>query len=228
VANQIATIYSAPTTLTNFISANPGLFASGPLETNNWIFFNHDFIVDKDLTINNTHFIRFAPGKRMLIQPGISVTINNSTIAAKCDSMWGGIHIPDATASLTAYKANLVAAIKAVHSESGGYYKITYSNLIDNYASIWVENYTILPTTSSAEANYFGDVINQNLMAPYNTEAQPVYGVYIKKIRDITVGPLTAAMQGNLFHNHKVGIYDTLATLRVFRNTFFRRYLCCN
>jgi hypothetical protein len=221
VANQIATIYSAPTTLTNFISANPGLFASGPLETNNWIFFNHDFIVDKDLTINNTHFIRFAPGKRMLIQPGISVTINNSTIAAKCDSMWGGIHIPDATASLTAYKANLVAAIKAVHSESGGYYKITYSNLIDNYASIWVENYTILPTTSSAEANYFGDVINQNLMAPYNTEAQPVYGVYIKKIKDITVGPLTAAMQGNLFHNHKVGIYDTLATLRVFRNTFF-------
>lgn len=221
LATQISTIYSAPTTLTNFMIANPSLFTSGNLETTKWIFFNHDFIVDKDLTIINTNFIRFAPGKRMLIEPGHSVTINNSTIAAKCDSMWGGIHIPDASSSLTVRNSNLVAAIKAVHSENGGYYKITSSKLIDNYASIWVENYTLLPTTSIAEANYFGDVISQNLMAPFNNEAQPVYGIYIQKIKDITVGPLTTAMQGNLFHNHKVGIFDTLATLHVFRNTFF-------
>lgn len=221
LANQIATIYSAPTTLTTFISANPGLFASGPLETNNWIFFNHDFIVDKNLIINNTHFIRFAPGKRMLIQPGISVSVNNSTIAAKCDSMWGGIFIPDTTASLTVRNSNLVAAVKAVHSQNGGYYKITASKLIDNYASIWVENYPTLPTTSSVESTYFGDVVNQNLMAPYNMEAQPVYGVYIQKIRDIVVGPQTTTSLGNLFHNHKRGIHSLVSTVHVFRNTFF-------
>jgi hypothetical protein len=221
LANQVATIYSAPTTLTTFISANPGLFASGPLETNNWIFFNHDFIVDKNLIINNTQFIRFAPGKRMLIQPGISVSVNNSTIAAKCDSMWGGIFIPDATASLTVRNSNLVAAVKAVHSQNGGYYKITASKLIDNYASIWVENYPTLPTTSSVESTYFGDVVNQNLMAPYNMEAQPVYGVYIQKIRDIVFGPQTTTSLGNLFHNHKRGIHSLVSTVHVFRNTFF-------
>ncbi len=221
LANQISTSYANPTYLSAFMVSNPGLFGTGNMTTSNWVFFNNDFIIDVDMTILNCDFIRVAPGKRILINPGKTLNLFNSTVAAKCDSMWGGVHIPDPTSTFYSRNSNLISAVKAVHSENGGYYKVLSSKLIDNYASIWVENYATLPTTSIAESNYFGDVINQNLMAPYNTEAQPVYGVYIGKIKDIVVGPQVSTTTGNLFHNHKKGIYSSFSTVHAYRNTFF-------
>lgn len=221
LANQISTSYANPTYLSAFMVSNPGLFGTGNMTTSNWVFFNNDFIIDVDMTILNCDFIRVAPGKRILINPGKTLNLFNSTVAAKCDSMWGGVHIPDPTSTFYSRNSNLISAVKAVHSENGGYYKVLSSKLIDNYASIWVENYATLPTTSIAESNYFGDVINQNLMAPYNTEAQPVYGVYIGKIKDIVVGPQVSTTTGNLFHNHKKGIFSSFSTVHAYRNTFF-------
>jgi hypothetical protein len=61
---------------------------------NNPIYFNTDLVVPTGvaLTINNL-YLYFAPDRRILVQPGGSLVLNNCTIDGVCQMMWQGIQV---------------------------------------------------------------------------------------------------------------------------------------
>lgn len=60
----------------------------------NPIYFNTDLVVPAgtNLTINNL-YLYFAPDRRILVQPGGSLVLNNCTIDGVCQMMWQGIQV---------------------------------------------------------------------------------------------------------------------------------------
>lgn len=60
----------------------------------NPIYFNTDLVIPAGvtLTINNLQ-LRFAPDRRILVQPGGWLKINNCTIDGVCETMWQGIQV---------------------------------------------------------------------------------------------------------------------------------------
>lgn len=221
LSNQITTSYNSPTLLSAFIAANPSVFSGSTLNTPRWVFFNNDLIIDTDLSIVNSNFIRFAPGASMILLPNRTVTMDNSTLAPKCMEMWGGIKLSDITQTVNIINSNIVAAKNGVWTTNGGKYAITGSRFIDNYYGILVENYASAPTSSTITNTYFGDVLGQNLLSPHQSEPQPLSGVVLRNIRNITIGSTSSAIAGNLFHNHQRGISSSRSSVHSARNNFF-------
>jgi uncharacterized repeat protein (TIGR03803 family) len=219
---QISTIYSNATSITQFIAQNPTIYNSGSatISTSNWIFFNNDLIIDQSVTFDLCDFIRFAPGAKIIVQSNQTLSITRSTLAPKCREMWGGIEMDNNTEIILLRDANIIGAKTGLTSSHGGYYQITSSKFIDNLVGIKVENYTTIPTTSSIIGSYFGDVIGQPLLPPYQTEPQPLVGILVDDIKDITIGTPDNLVEGNLFHHHQRGIQCTRSNLKSFRNNF--------
>jgi hypothetical protein len=220
VNSSISTMYSAPTTLTQFVIDNPGVYDSqnSIISTSEWLFFNNDLIIDRDVTFSYCHFMRFAPGARMIIQPNVTVNIIRSTLAPKCYEMWGGIDLSDETQQLILNDVSVIGAISGIYSSNGAYYQVSNSRFIDNYHGIKVTDYSLYPTLSTVISSYFGDVKDQPLLPPYQLENQPVAGVYIEDIFSITVG--TSSETGNLFHNHQKGIQSLRSSVTSLKNNF--------
>jgi hypothetical protein len=221
--NQISTIYSTATSVTQFIAQNPSIYdpSLATISTPNWIFFNNDFIIDQSVTFDLCHFMRFAPGAKIIVQSNKTLRITRSTLAPKCNEMWGGIEMNNNTESVLLRDVSIIGAKTGLLSSNGGYYQITSSNFIDNLVGIKVENYTTILTTSSIVGSYFGDVIGQPLLPPYQTEPQPLIGISIEDIKEITIGAPNNLVEGNLFHHHQRGIQSIRSNVKSFRNNFF-------
>lgn len=218
--NSISTVYSNPTTLTQFIQDNPSIYdvQNSIISTQDWVFFNNDLIVDMDVNFNLCDFLRFAPGTSMIIQPNVTVTITRSTLAPKCHEMWGGIKMDSETQQLFLNDVTIVGAIDGVYSSNGGYFNVNNSRFVDNYHGIKVVDYPNYPTNSSVVSSYFGDVKNQPLLPPYQFENQPVAGIDVENIFLITIG--SSEETGNLFHNHQKGIQSIRSSVTSLKNNF--------
>lgn len=221
-SSQIATLFSVPTSITDFIAANPGVYnaATSTISTQSWIFFNNDLIIDQDVTFDLCPFIRFAAGAQIILTPNHSLYITRSTLAPKCDEMWGGINLSASTENVFLRDASIIGATKGITSTNGGYYQITTSRFIDNHIGIHVSNNNLYPSSSTIISSYFGDVIGQNLLPPYSDEPQPIVGIFVNDINDLVIGTETS-LEGNLFHNHQRGIRCLRANVHSYKNNFF-------
>lgn len=219
LANQYSTPFTGQLPISQFIALNPSIISSGNISTNNWILFNNDIIIDIPTTFLNCDFIRFAPGAKMIVQPGITLTMTTCTLAPRCNEMWGGIEMANNSEFVDLTNVSIIAAEKGISSVSGGRYRITNCRFIDNYIGISVKGYLTANTLSTVDNTYFGDVTGQNLLQPYQLEPQPLHGLFIQNILDIVVGPNTIG-NGNLFHNHQRGITSIKSTVHSYKNNF--------
>lgn len=220
LSNQYATSFSAPTNISLFITANPSILMGGNISTQNWIFINNDLIIDIPVNFVNCPFVRIAPGARIILNPNIVFTSSRSTFAPKCDEMWGGFYLSDPTQQINLADVNIIGAIHGIESTKGGIYHITNSRFVDNLHGIYVHDYPIVNTLSTVANSYFGDVTGQNLLFPHQTEPQPLTGILIQDIKEITIG-LTTVGNGNLFHNHQKGIDAFRSSVRSYKNNFY-------
>jgi hypothetical protein len=221
LSNQTSTLYSTATTYSEFLVAHPNLFtSSNVMQTSEWVFFNNDFIVDKDLTILNCQFIRFAPGARILLNTGVTLHVQSTTLAPKCQEMWGGIVVSDSTQQVYIDSASIIGATTGLLSDSGGFCQVKNSRFIDNYVGVQFQNNFEYQSISTITGTYFGDVQGQNLLIPYTNESTPYAGVMLKDIKSIVIGT-SANANGNLFHNQIFGIHASHSTIYSFKNNFY-------
>jgi hypothetical protein len=238
LTSNVSTSYYTPITLSAYSAANPTVVTyDATLDkytinsiNNKWLFFNNDLILDGKLEIINTNFIRFAPNARIILDPlkQVSLNVQRSTIAPRCDQMWGGIVESNEKQLVTIDSSYLIGAKTALKASNKSAFRVNASFFVDNYIGIYNLNSTI--TDNYIKNSFFLDVPNRNLLAPYSTLAQPYIGVKLENVNSIIVGTSQTNERGNLFFKSDYGIYDIVtnpsdkpATYKLFsyRNNFF-------
>lgn len=238
LTSNVSTSYYTPITLSAYSAANPTVVTyDATLDkytinsiNNKWLFFNNDLILDGKLEIINTNFIRFAPNARIILDPlkQVSLNVQRSTIAPRCDQMWGGIVESNEKQLVTIDSSYLIGAKTALKASNKSAFRVNASYFIDNHIGIHNLNSTI--TDNYIKNSFFLDVPNRNLLAPYSTLTQPYIGVKLENVNSIIVGTSQTNERGNLFFKSDYGIYDIVtnpsdkpATYKLFsyRNNFF-------
>jgi len=224
-SNVISTSYSFPVTLTSLIASSGWNVNNGVLQIPQTLYLNNDLIIDQSILITSSHYIRLAPNARIIVNPSVNFKMVNSTLAPKCEEMWGGILLPTLSGSLILDRVNVVGAIRGVQVVEGSDIDISTCVFVDNYIGVQIDSDGgAIP--SKIKNTYFGDVTNAPLLFPYNTQLIPEKGIYLIKVINMTVGsndPLNASptSKGNLFHNMKIGIDATKSTFNSYRNAFY-------
>lgn len=224
-ATVINTSYSFPVTLTSLIASSGWTVNNGVLQIPQTLYLNNDLIIDQSILINSSHYIRLAPNARIIVNPSVNFKMVNSTLAPKCDEMWGGIFLPTLSGSLILDRVNVVGAIRGVQVVEGSDIDITTCVFVDNYIGVQIDSDGgAIP--NKIKNTYFGDVTNAPLLFPYNSQLIPEKGIYLIKVVNMTVGsndPLNASptSKGNLFHNMKIGVDASRSTFSCYRNAFY-------
>ncbi len=221
----IQTPFSTPSTLTALAAANGWDISSGTLIVPNVVYFNNDFIIDVDIQFISCNYFRFAPNAKIVVNPGVDLIVRNSTLAPYCEEMWGGINSTYSDATISVVNSNIIGAINGVYSDAGALVYVTSSKLIDNFNGIRILN-DLDASNDLITYNYFGDIPNQPLLFPYNTQQSGDAGVVVSAVTNLKIGnndylnnvPTTT---GNLFHNIRRGIDGSRSHIKVFRNTFY-------
>jgi hypothetical protein len=238
LTSNVSTSYYTPITLSAYSAANPTVVTYDPVFdkytingiNNKWLFFNNDLILDGKLDIINTNFIRFAPNARIILDPTkqLSLFIQRSTIAPRCDQMWGGIVESNEKHLVTIEGSYIIGAKSALKASNKSVFRVNASFFVDNYIGIYNLNSTI--TDNYIKNSFFLDVPNHNLLAPYANFIQPHIGVKLENVNSIIVGSSQTNERGNLFFKSDFGIFDTISTqnktpktykLFSYKNNFF-------
>lgn len=238
LTSNVSTSYYAPITLSAYSAANPTVVTyDATLDkytinsiNNKWLFFNNDLILDGKLDIINTNFIRFAPNARIILDPTkqLSLFVQRSTIAPRCDQMWGGIVESNEKHLVTIEGSYIIGAKSALKASNKSVFRVNASFFVDNYIGIYNLNSTI--TDNYIKNSFFLDVPNHNLLAPYANFIQPHIGVKLENVNSIIVGSSLTNERGNLFFKSDFGIFDTISTqnktpktykLFSYKNNFF-------
>ncbi len=221
----INTLYSTPTTLSSLIATNGWTVTNGQLTIVNPLYVNNDLIIDMSILITNSNFIRLAPDVRIIVNPTVSFKMLNSTLAPKCDEMWGGIVLSTSNSSLVFDRVNVIGAKKGIEALNSADIDVLSCVFVDNYIGIQIQN-DATAAPDKIRNTYFGDVPNVPLLFPYNTQLIPETGILFDLVDGLTIGSNvlfngTPATSGNLFHKMKRGIDGFRSTFYVYRNAFY-------
>lgn len=238
LTSNVSTSYYAPITLSAYSAANPTVVTyDASLDkytinsiNNKWLFFNNDLILDGKLEIINTNFIRFAPNARIILDPlkQVNLKVQQSTIAPRCDQMWGGIVESNEKHLVTIEGSYIIGSKTALKASNKSAFRVNASYFIDNHIGIHNLNSTI--TDNYIKNSFFLDVPNHNLLAPYANFIQPHIGVKLENVNSIIVGSSLTNERGNLFFKSDFGIFDTISIqnktpktykLFAYKNNFF-------
>lgn len=176
--------------------------------TNNEIIINGVFTIDVPFSFVNCANVNFGANALTYVNPGQTLTYDNTRVLGKCDTMWDGNHISNVTATLNIINGSIIQQAKrAVYSISGGNYYIENSTLRNNYKDIVVEAYSgthpgVVRNTNFTMVGVFLPAIPA--LPPGHTKT--VCGIEIKDNADITIGDPTIATYLNNFTNILVGV----------------------
>ncbi len=180
---------------TNFTSLNP-------------VYINGVFTVDTTFTFLNCPSISFGANALTFTESGQTLTYDNTIVDGKCQIMWDGNYIEDATATLNIINGSIITqARKAVYSIDGGRYFIDNSKLRTNYKDIVVAPYgqTHLGIVRNTDFVMAGNFLQAIPALPFG-HTKTVCGVEIEENADITIGDATNAIYQNRFTNILVGV----------------------
>lgn len=93
-SNNIATFYDVSTSMLNWYV--PWLVNNNVLQANYSanqvkVAFNGTLHVNTDFTIKNSPNITFGPGAKVIVEPGVTLKVENSTLTACDEFLWEGI-----------------------------------------------------------------------------------------------------------------------------------------
>jgi len=194
------------------------------------IYVNGTFIVDQNISFNNSH-LDLGPNAKIIITNGATLNTIRTVFKAGCGVMWDGVYIDGLTNSkIIMTTDSTYDAINGIVSVARGNYYIN-KNCIFNKNRISLK---ILPfngvhpgIVQSAIFSCLPSIYtlpNNFLLPPYNTE-RSLYGVYVKGSglvqNNITIGNTTSPSDQNLFTTGlRIGIRVEKANVNVYNCKF--------
>ncbi|MCC7302443.1 MAG: PKD domain-containing protein, partial [Bacteroidia bacterium] len=191
------------------------------------IRINGTLIVNQNTTITNCHFY-MGPGAKVIINPGITLVLNDCEFEAGCCYMWDYIFIPDATAKLVVLGSWIEDAGRAVVSDQGGVFDISGTTFNKNNKAIDVFNHPNLPHSGKVVKSVFSCVPGTNpfVLSPGNTMLAPLnglrseVGIELNRVFMITLGDGSSISLQNRFNTLDFGIRAYRSGLNTFNNRF--------
>jgi hypothetical protein len=187
------------------------------LSTIDYVYINEDLIINIPFTISNTNKIFVAPGKKIIVNPGITLTINGSSIFPKCNEMWQGIDLIHQSSILIMNGSYVYGAIEGVSSKNGALFTINFSRFHDNYKGLAIHDYpgTHLGTVNNSVFSSFN---YQNLIPPHSNLTKPYIGIWIQNVGNVNIG--TTNLTANRFEFISYGIESYSSNVIIRGNTF--------
>ncbi len=226
----ISTAFSFPTTMSAFLLANAGAtnitVAGASVTINRIVYINNMLVIDQNTNIINSNYLRFGPNGGISINAGVTLNLNNSTLAPYCGQMWKGIIHNQNSALLNLLNTNIVGAEGGVQVTGNGGFKIEASRFIDNLVGVSISNRNTI-NNQLISMNYFGDVEGIPLLFPYANLNTTFVGIYILNSQNMIVGSDALVGNvggGNMFKRIKEGVRINNSQVYLTRNTFYKIY----
>ena len=175
----------------------------------------------------NGKIIYMAPNAKIRIDPGYTLTINNTTIQG-CLAMWDGIFANSNTENIIISNSSFSDAVYGVISKYGGNLTLTNDDFFDNLYDVQLINNksqslpipppAFTPASITIYGSNFGNSSNAlSLKKPYLNN-QTIANINIKKMEDVQIG--NAAQTSNTFYNsiHGITIYNS--KVKIINNAF--------
>ncbi|MFZ5552370.1 MAG: T9SS type A sorting domain-containing protein [Bacteroidota bacterium] len=199
-------------------------YLTGPNEVAGYyIVLQSDLIVDANIDFRLCQ-IRVAPGRKIIVEDGITLRIRETKVKALCTEMWDGIYADNSLSHIFVSgglspnpndDSEIWDAINGIVSTNGAKFTIQDSKLNNNYISVQALNFNgIHPgqmNTTSIQTT------NANLYSPHAGERMK-YGVKIANVKGITIG--ISYNNVNEFSNMDYGVYATESSVTLFGNRF--------
>jgi hypothetical protein len=180
----------------------------------NQIVLNGVITIDQNLTIMGCQNIKMAPNAEIIINPGKTLTINGSRLAAdECPYVWKGIVLPDPNANIVVTNnAKIEDARNAIWAKNHADVNVTGSKFINNNVSLRFTDLepkeVIGPTPPPANTSVvFGNEFKTdgNFKAPFTPSYRGLTGVYTDNIYLLNIGQ--TAQGQNHFHTIGSALY---------------------
>src|SRR5690606_12582634 len=161
-----------------------------------------NFTINKDFTIESTHFVMDA-GAGINVSTGQTLTIDNSILDVCGNTMWNGISVNGTSAEVIVSGSEIWEAVKGIHSLNGGKFTVSNSLFDGNNHGIYVSGYDgAHPGTVRSSVFKSSEL----LLAPYQGN-RAAAGIYLEYISDdpnvsggITIGSPAQSSDENVFH----------------------------
>lgn len=182
----------------------------------NTYYINGTFTIDNIFTITDCPNILMAPGARILVKVGNTLSIDNSHIYAGCNKMWEGIIVEKQASIIIQNGTYIDDANNAVSALPNSYYNIKDSYFNNNFYGLNLSGSSGLTTYGTIANNTF-ECIDANgalgsLLPPYTgqTPTPGVFslaGIYADQIQSLKIEKCTfnymscgiAAYNSNLY-----------------------------
>ncbi len=189
--------------------------------TSDHVAINGTFEVDINYSIGESD-VRFSPLSKIVVNSGVTLTIDPSYFHACQDSMWDGIYLK-AGANLVVKGGYFEEALNAIVSENGAPYTIYKSLFNKNYIGILVQPYagSHLGTIDSCifTSKYSGLPFSPGtkLIKPFLGDKAHI-GVDVRSVDTLRIG--SPSFQPNVFDSLENGIRTSYSNTIIENNKF--------
>jgi len=189
--------------------------------TSDHVAINGTFEVDINYSIGESD-VRFSPLSKIVVNSGVTLTIDPSYFHACQDSMWDGIYLK-AGANLVVKGSYFEEALNAIVSENGAPYTIYKSLFNKNYIGILVQPYagSHLGTIDSCifTSKYSGLPFSPGtkLIKPFLGDKAHI-GVDVRSVDTLRIG--SPSFQPNIFDSLENGIRTSYSNTIIENNKF--------
>lgn len=214
------------------------------ISNKNNLEFNGTFVVDRDFSFYNCKPMRFAPGAKMLVKSGVTLTIDDCVLQPhnKCCNMWRGIEL-ETGATIVFTKSMITQAEKGILAFNDCILKIKNSEFYSNYIGIDLESKTGIANASLTLENtrIYGDVFACEGSVPGADYFAPTYpaqltvigvrpfaGIFARKMNYIDISNSASPVGNIIFENLSNGIVIDEVSQFVVGNSSFTNMIIDN
>jgi hypothetical protein len=177
----------------------------------------NDLTIDLDYTLTNGTVFQIYPGAKIIIDPNIDFTVNNSRLLELCQEMWDGVYVEDPTSSLIIQNNSIAQqAINAVVTSNGGFIKLDQSTIRNCHKGVVIEGFSTGTYPATVTGCKF--VTNAQLYAPHLNE-QMHKGIEVNLASIVDIGQ-TGVNNTNYFDKMDYGIHITSTSANIVNNDF--------
>lgn len=201
-------------------NGNP-LIINGDFHVNDFYDPPSSFITDLELESCN---VAFTEGASITVEPGFSLTLNNSNLDAACSQMWKGIIVNAGTLITDASTINgtsIKNAEIAINSYPGGSLNIRRTKFENNVVGIAADHQSVDGDNLQLlnfKANEFRGIAGA-MKSPYIGQSLPVgnipYAGMLLKLLNSDIGVPISEGLPNKFFNLNAGIICTNSTINI-------------
>ena len=227
---------SHPTYGNGTASAISAAFGGNTITTNAPIYLDGDILIDQSISFVNCPDIRLTYNTRLLLAPGVTLTIDQSTLQAKCGYMWKGIYATGTANTLHITASSLFDMQEGVVADLGASIHCTGNYFERNYYSMQLKNAPAAYNAAALNCIITGNTFsgNANMLYPYNNQPKSETAIRVQNCREVQIGQLANVNGGNNFYGGYNGIHiipganTQVESYYLYNNLFWSMYETVN